>query len=119
MRDKRLLLALSALIITGGSLGDLYGRRIVFVSGLVGFAITSLLCGLAPSGEVLIAARILQGVAAALLVPASLAIVEASSRLAAVGGERVRVGVAGAVVADLAEQSGGGHDAFRDGSRSA
>jgi EmrB/QacA subfamily drug resistance transporter len=72
------LLALSALIITGGSLGDLYGRRSVFVSGLIGFAATSLLCGLAPSGEVLIAARVLQGVAAALLVPTSLAIVEAS-----------------------------------------
>lgn len=72
------LLALSALIITGGSLGDLYGHRIAFVSGLIGFAATSLLCGLAPSGEVLIAARVLQGVAAALLVPASLAIVEAS-----------------------------------------
>ncbi len=72
------LLTLSALIITGGSLGDLYGRRIVFVTGLVGFAATSLLCALAPSGEALIAARILQGVAAALLVPSSLAIVEAS-----------------------------------------
>ena len=72
------LLALSALIITGGSLGDLYGRRIVFVLGLIGFAATSLLCALAPSGEVLIGARILQGVTAALLVPASLAIVEAS-----------------------------------------
>ncbi len=72
------LLALSALIITGGSLGDLYGRRIVFVIGLIGFAATSLLCALAPSGEVLIVARILQGVTAALLVPASLAIVEAS-----------------------------------------
>jgi EmrB/QacA subfamily drug resistance transporter len=72
------LLALSALIITGGSLGDLFGRRLVFVAGLVGFAVTSLLCTLAPSGEVLIGARVLQGVAAALLVPASLAIVEAS-----------------------------------------
>lgn len=72
------LLALSALIITGGSLGDLYGRRIVFVSGLIGFAVTSLPCAVAPSGEMLIGARVLQGVAAALLVPASLAIVEAS-----------------------------------------
>ncbi len=72
------LLALSALIIVGGSLGDLYGRRRVFVIGLVGFALTSALCAAAPSGEVLIAARVLQGVAAALLVPASLAIVEAS-----------------------------------------
>jgi EmrB/QacA subfamily drug resistance transporter len=72
------LLALSALIITGGSLGDLFGRRLVFVSGLVAFAATSLLCAVAPSGEVLIGARVLQGVAAAMLVPASLAIVEAS-----------------------------------------
>jgi EmrB/QacA subfamily drug resistance transporter len=72
------LLALSALIITGGSLGDLLGRRLVFVVGLIAFAATSLLCALAPSGEILIGARVLQGVAAALLVPASLAIVEAS-----------------------------------------
>ena len=72
------LLALSALIITGGSLGDLYGRRRVFNSGLIGFAVTSLLCAIAPSGEVLIGARILQGISAALVVPASLAIVEAS-----------------------------------------
>lgn len=72
------LLSLSALIITGGSLGDLFGRRLVFVTGLIGFAAASLLCALAPSGELLIAARVLQGVAAALLIPASLAIVEAS-----------------------------------------
>ena len=72
------LLALSALIITGGSLGDLFGRRKVFNFGLIAFAATSLLCAVAPSGEVLIGARVLQGVAAALVVPASLAIVEAS-----------------------------------------
>jgi EmrB/QacA subfamily drug resistance transporter len=71
------LLALSALIITGGSLGDLWGRRKVFNSGLIGFAATSFLCAIAPTGEVLIAARVLQGVTAAMLVPASLAIVEA------------------------------------------
>jgi EmrB/QacA subfamily drug resistance transporter len=72
------LLSLSALMITGGSLGDLYGRRRVFNAGLVGFAATSALCAAAPGGEVLIAARILQGACAALLVPTSLAIVEAS-----------------------------------------
>jgi EmrB/QacA subfamily drug resistance transporter len=72
------LLSLSALMITGGSLGDLLGRRKVFNAGLIGFAVTSALCALAPSGEVLIAARVLQGACAALLVPASLAIVEAS-----------------------------------------
>lgn len=72
------LLSLSALMITGGSLGDLYGRRRIFNLGLLGFAATSALCAIAPSGEVLISARILQGACAALLVPASLAIVEAS-----------------------------------------
>jgi EmrB/QacA subfamily drug resistance transporter len=83
------LLTLSALMITGGSLGDLFGRRRTFNSGLLGFAATSLLCALAPSAGVLIAARILQGACAALLVPASLAIVEAGfaeeDRGAAVG----------------------------------
>ena len=72
------LLALGALIITGGSLGDLYGRRKVFNYGLVGFAATSFLCAVAPGGEALIGARVLQGVSAALLIPTSLAIVEAS-----------------------------------------
>jgi EmrB/QacA subfamily drug resistance transporter len=72
------LLALGALIVTGGSLGDLYGRRRTFVAGLLAFAATSLACALAPGGEALIAARALQGVAAALVVPASLAIVEAT-----------------------------------------
>jgi EmrB/QacA subfamily drug resistance transporter len=72
------LLSLSALMITGGSLGDLFGRRRIFVAGLIAFAFTSLLCALAPTGTVLIGARVLQGAAAALLVPASLAIVEAS-----------------------------------------
>ena len=72
------LLSLSALMILGGSLGDLYGRRRVFNLGLLGFAATSALCAVAPTGEVLIGARVLQGASAALLVPTSLAIVEAS-----------------------------------------
>jgi len=72
------LLSLGALMITGGSLGDLYGRRRVFNAGLLGFAATSLLCAAAPSGEILLGGRVLQGAFAALLVPTSLAIVEAS-----------------------------------------
>lgn len=72
------LLSLSALMITGGSLGDLYGRRRTFNLGLLGFAAASLLCAAAPNEGVLIGARILQGAAGALLVPTSLAIVEAS-----------------------------------------
>ncbi|HEY3673465.1 MAG TPA: DHA2 family efflux MFS transporter permease subunit [Acidimicrobiia bacterium] len=72
------LLTLGSLLVLGGSLGDRYGRRKVFVIGLVGFAATSLLCAIAPDTGTLIAARCAQGVAAALLVPNSLAMVSAS-----------------------------------------
>ena len=72
------LVTLGALILLGGSLGDLYGRRSVFVIGVAGFAITSLICGIAPSIETLIIARALQGVSAALLTPGSLAIIQSS-----------------------------------------
>ena len=72
------LLTLGSLLVLGGSLGDRYGRRKIFVIGLVAFAATSLLCGVAPDTGTLIAARCLQGVAAALLVPNSLAMVSAS-----------------------------------------
>jgi len=74
------LLTLGSLIVIGGSLGDLYGRRRVFVIGLVGFSVASLACGLAPATPVLIAARAAQGVAGALLVPASLAVLSAAFR---------------------------------------
>lgn len=72
------LLTLGALIVIGGSLGDRFGRRKVFEIGLVGFAAASLLCGIAPNVDLLIAARAVQGIAGALLVPGSLAIVSAS-----------------------------------------
>jgi EmrB/QacA subfamily drug resistance transporter len=72
------LLTLGSLLVLGGSLGDRYGRRRIFQIGLVGFAATSLLCAIAPDTGSLIAARCVQGVAAALLVPNSLAIVSAS-----------------------------------------
>jgi EmrB/QacA subfamily drug resistance transporter len=72
------LLTLGSLLVLGGSLGDLFGRRRVFVIGLAGFALTSLLCAAAPSPALLVGARLLQGVAAALLVPASLAMITAS-----------------------------------------
>ncbi|MEA2462204.1 MAG: hypothetical protein QOH90_2381, partial [Actinomycetota bacterium] len=74
------LLTLGAFLLLGGSLGDLYGRRKMFVYGLGGFAVASALCGLAPSIGALIAARALQGVGAALLVPGSLAIIQATFR---------------------------------------
>ncbi|GKW10495.1 MFS transporter [Pectobacterium sp. IFB5596] len=62
-------LAFGVLLITGGRLGDVFGRRRLFVVGMVGFTIASALCGLAPDAELLIGARILQGLTAALLFP--------------------------------------------------
>lgn len=72
------LLTLAALTLLGGSLGDRYGRRRIFVLGVVGFALTSAACGLAPSAPFLVVARIAQGVAAALLTPGSLAMIQGS-----------------------------------------
>ena len=71
-------LALAGLLLLGGSLGDRYGRRRLFVVGTVWFALASLLCGVAPTAATLIAARNLQGVGGALLTPGSLAILQAS-----------------------------------------
>jgi len=71
-------LSLAALILVGGSLGDLYGRRKIFVLGVAVFAVTSAWCGLAPTITQLIAARAVQGVGGALLVPGSLALLSVS-----------------------------------------
>jgi EmrB/QacA subfamily drug resistance transporter len=71
-------LTLSSLILIGGSLGDRFGRRRVFLAGIVWFAAASLLCGLAPSSQALVAARALQGCGGALLTPGSLAILQSS-----------------------------------------
>ncbi|WP_455356850.1 MFS transporter [Streptomyces sp. SYSU K217416] len=72
------MLTLAGLILLGGALGDRFGRRRVFVVGVVWFAAASLLCGLAPNAGVLILARALQGVGGALLTPGSLALIQAS-----------------------------------------
>ena len=72
------LLTLGSLILVAGSLSDLFGRKRVLASGLVGFAGASVLCAAAPNVETLIAARGLQGVAGALLVPSSLALIIAN-----------------------------------------
>ena len=94
-------LTLAGLILLGGSLGDRLGRRRVFVTGVVWFAIASALCGLAPNIGVLIGARALQGVGGALLAPGSLAIIQATfdprDRPRAVGAWSGLGGVAGAV----------------------
>ncbi|WP_030168088.1 MFS transporter, partial [Spirillospora albida] len=71
-------LTLAGFILLGGSLGDRYGRRRVFLVGVVWFGAASVLCGLAPNIPLLVAARALQGVGGALLTPGSLAIIQAS-----------------------------------------
>lgn len=95
------LLPLAALILLGGSLGDRFGRRRVFLVGVVWFALASLACGLAPSVEALVAARAAQGVGAALLAPGSLAIIQSSfapgERARAIGAWSGLGGVATAV----------------------
>jgi EmrB/QacA subfamily drug resistance transporter len=72
------LLTLSALLILAGALNDFYGRQRMFLLGLLGFGVTSVLCGLAPSMELLVLFRILQGAAGALLVPGALALITAN-----------------------------------------
>jgi EmrB/QacA subfamily drug resistance transporter len=83
------LLTLGSLILIGGSLGDIYGRRRVFAVGVGSFGVLSLACAVAPTTETLITARALQGVAGALLTPSSLAIIAAAfserARGAAIG----------------------------------
>src|SRR6201996_3971950 len=72
------ILALTAFLLIGGSLGDRYGRRNVYLIGIVWFALASAACGFAPDAVTLIVTRVLQGAGAALLTPGSLAILEAS-----------------------------------------
>jgi len=72
------LVTLGSLLLIGGSLGDIFGERRVFALGVAAFGATSLLCALAPTIEVLVAARALQGVAGALLTPAALAVIVSS-----------------------------------------
>ena len=72
------LLPLSALLLLGGAMGDRFGRRRVFLIGLVGFAAASTLCAMAPGLELLLAGRALQGISAAMLMPNSLALLGSS-----------------------------------------
>ncbi|HUA29479.1 MAG TPA: MFS transporter [Streptosporangiaceae bacterium] len=73
-------LTLAGLLLFSGALGDRYGRKKVFLLGVVWFAVASLICGLAPNAPILIGARAVQGIGAALLTPGSLAILQASFR---------------------------------------
>jgi EmrB/QacA subfamily drug resistance transporter len=92
------MLTLVSLLLVGGSLGDQFGRRRMFIAGLIAFGATSALCAVAPTEEFLVGARALQGIAGALLVPGSLAIVaatfEGEARGAAVGTWTAWTGIA-------------------------
>ncbi|HEY4022934.1 MAG TPA: DHA2 family efflux MFS transporter permease subunit [Pseudonocardiaceae bacterium] len=94
-------LSLASLILLGGSLGDRFGRKRMFLIGVAWFATASLLCGLAPNIEILVSARVLQGVGGALLTPGALAILESSfdpqDRAKAIGAWSGLGGIAGAV----------------------
>jgi EmrB/QacA subfamily drug resistance transporter len=72
------LVTLGSLLLIGGSLGDIFGERRVFALGVAGFGVTSLACALAPTVEILVGARALQGVAGAVLTPAALAVIVAN-----------------------------------------
>src|SRR5918992_3987547 len=72
------LVTLSSLLLIGGSLGDIFGERRVFALGVAGFGVTSLACAVAPTIEILVVARALQGVAGAVLTPAALAVIVAN-----------------------------------------
>jgi EmrB/QacA subfamily drug resistance transporter len=95
------LLTLAALILVAGSLGDRYGRRRVYLVGVAWFALSSLLCGVAVNTEMLVAARILQGIGGALLTPGALAIIQSSfhreDRARAIGAWSGLGGIAGAI----------------------
>jgi EmrB/QacA subfamily drug resistance transporter len=92
------LLTLGSLLLIGGSLGDVFGRRPVFAGGVAGFGITSLVCAVAPDAGALIAARAVQGIAGALLVPSTLALIidtfSEQQRAAAIGSWTAWTGIA-------------------------
>jgi EmrB/QacA subfamily drug resistance transporter len=101
------MLTMVSLLLVGGSLGDQFGRRRIYVIGLIAFAATSALCAVAPSDEFLVGARALQGIAGALLVPGSLALVAATFEGAA-RGRAVGTWTAWTGIATVIGPAGGG-----------
>lgn len=95
------------LLVTGGRLGDAFGRRRLFLAGMAAFTVTSLACGLAPTAHALVAARVVQGAAAAMMVPQVLATVQATTS----GRHRLRAmalfGATGGVAAVVGQLVGG------------
>ena len=100
-------LATVSLLLVGGALGDQFGRRRIFILGLIGFGVTSILCAIAPSSPILIGARALQGLTGALLVPGSLAILAATFE-GAERGKAVGTWTAWTGIATVIGPAGGG-----------
>ncbi len=101
------MLSLVSVMLVGGLLGDQFGRRRMFIIGLIGFGTTSVLCAIAPNSEVLIAGRAAQGLAGALLVPGSLAILAATYEGAA-RGKAIGTWTAWSGISTLVGPAGGG-----------
>ncbi|MFJ6212131.1 MFS transporter [Streptomyces sp. NPDC092296] len=114
-------LAYAVLLVLGGRLGDMFGRRRLFAAGAAGFAVTSLACGLAPTAGLLVAARVAQGATAALMLPQVLATIQATTS----GGRRARAlsgyGAVGGLAVVIGQVLGGvlvSADLFGSGWRS-
>jgi EmrB/QacA subfamily drug resistance transporter len=99
--------AYAVLLVVGGRLGDARGRRRLFLAGIVGFTLTSLLCGLAPTAGTLVAARILQGAAAAMLVPQTLSTIQATGDMASRARALGWFGATGGIAAVVGQVLGG------------
>jgi MFS family permease len=99
--------AYAVLLVLGGRLGDARGRRRMFLAGIVGFTLTSLLCGLAPTAGTLVGARILQGAAAAMMVPQTLSTIQATGDPAARARALGWFGATGGIAAVIGQVFGG------------
>ena len=112
------MLATVSLLLVGGALGDQFGRRRIFIIGLIGFGITSVICAVAPTTEILIGSRALQGFTGALLVPGSLAILtatfEGAERGKAIGTWTAWTGIATVVGPGRRRRAGRGDLVARD-----
>ncbi|HUB76711.1 MAG TPA: DHA2 family efflux MFS transporter permease subunit [Solirubrobacteraceae bacterium] len=102
------LLTLGSLILVGGSLEDVFGSRVVFAAGVGGFGAASVLCGIAPSIGALVACRALEGLAGALLVPSSLAVIVSTFPEDQERGHAVGIWTAGTTIATVAGPLAGG-----------
>jgi MFS family permease len=99
--------AYAVLLVVGGRLGDARGRRRLFLAGIVAFTLASLLCGIAPTAATLVGARILQGAAAAMLVPQTLSTIQATGDMASRARALGWFGAAGGIAAVVGQVLGG------------